>query len=375
MWARLAGCSSRSVHLAASTHAAARTKRNQKDDADLRNRELEARLITRSWAWNIREGDTVQISSVKKQTNHKQSRALWTVAVILLVAAACGEPGGSTRSGGETKTAPALKLAVLDAVGGSLAYCYPDQFPVARGNPLEVARERFPEIRADDAAFTAILDHQGLSDDQRFTPDQLIAINEDYKQMQAIDLRPGEASGGYKFVVLSGERDTGGEITRVSGTVTNSGSVTIVSRERAAAPECPICLPGHVRIATPEGGVPVRSVSVGMQIWTLGRHGDRVAGVVLETGTMKAPVGHEVARLTLADGRTLEASPGHPTADGRAVGDLGPGDRYDGSVVMSATLKPYVGATWDILVSGATGSYFANGVLLESSLAKAVRGS
>jgi hypothetical protein len=296
---------------------------------------------------------------------------MWAILVVLL-AAACGETADSTGSEGDTRTIPALKLDVLEAVGGRLAYCDPDQFPVARGTPLEMARERFPKIRTDDAAFTAILEHEGLSNSQRFTPNELIAINEDYKQLQAIDLRPAEDDGGYKFVVLAGKRGRGGDITRVKGTVSNSGSVTIDSREPAVAPECPICLPARVRIATPDGGVPVRSLRPGMRIWTLDRRGRRVAGVVLETGKMKAPVGHEVLRLTLADGRTLEASPGHPTADGRIVGNLEPGDRYDGSVVTSATLKPYVGATWDILVSGATRTYFANGVLLESSLSKAV---
>jgi hypothetical protein len=108
-----------------------------------------------------------------------------------------------------------------------------------------------------------------------------------------------------------------------------------------------------------------------MRVWTLDPRGRRVAGVVLAIGEMKAPIGHEVVRLTMADGRTVVASPGHPTADGRTVGDLGPGDRYDGSVVTSATLKPYVGATWDLLPSGATETYFANGVLLESTLSRA----
>lgn len=232
-----------------------------------------------------------------------------------------------------------------------------------------MARERLPQIRSDDVAFTAILDHEGLSDTERFTPDQLIAINEYYKQIQAIDLRP--ADDRYSFVVLTRERDTGDGITRFSGTVSGAGSVAIDSREPAAAPECPICLAAGVRIATPNGVVPVHSVRPGMRIWTLDRRGRRAAGVVLAIGDMKAPIGHEVVRLTMADGRTVVASPGHPTADGRTVGDLGPGDRYDGSVVTSATLKPYVGATWDLLPSGATGTYFANGVLLESTLSRA----
>jgi hypothetical protein len=84
---------------------------------------------------------------------------------------------------------------------------------------------------------------------------------------------------------------------------------------------------------------------------------------------MVAPAGHEVVRLALADGRVVVVSPGHPTADGRTVGRLRTGDRYDGSVVASATLLPYAGArTYDLLPSGPTGTYFADGILLGSTL-------
>jgi hypothetical protein len=107
---------------------------------------------------------------------------------------------------------------------------------------------------------------------------------------------------------------------------------------------------------------------VGMPIWTTDLRGQRITGVVLETGHMQAPLGHEVVRLSLADGRTLTVSPGHPTADGRTVGVLRPGDRYDGTLVARATLIPYAGVTWDLLPSGPTGTYFVNGVLLGSTL-------
>jgi hypothetical protein len=62
-------------------------------------------------------------------------------------------------------------------------------------------------------------------------------------------------------------------------------------------------------------------------------------------------------------------SPGHPTADGRRVGDLVAGDALDGAHVLSAERMPYLGgATYDILPAGATGTYWANGVLLGSTL-------
>jgi hypothetical protein len=50
------------------------------------------------------------------------------------------------------------------------------------------------------------------------------------------------------------------------------------------------------------------------------------------------------------------------------IRDLHAGDPYDGSVVASVVLVPYAGTTWDLLPSGPTGTYFANGVLLGNTL-------
>src|SRR5438552_1804478 len=81
------------------------------------------------------------------------------------------------------------------------------------------------------------------------------------------------------------------------------------------------------------------------------------------------PATHEVVRLALADGRLVYVSPGHPTADGRRVAELIAGDRYDEATVTSVGRVRYDGgATFDILPAGATGLYWANGVLLGSTL-------
>lgn len=261
---------------------------------------------------------------------------------------------------------PALKLAVLDAAGGRLAYCDPDEYPVPHGSALQNARERFATIKADTPAFEAILRHENLSAAQRFTAEQLISISDDYKQMQAIELAP--AGDGYRFIVLTPQGGSNVGAMLLTGTVSRSGSVSIERRELEGWPNCPICLAAGVRIATPNGEVRVQDLRVGMPVWTSALRGRRVAGVVLETGHMEVPVGHEVVRLALADGRVVTASQGHPTADGRELGDLEAGDRYDDSVVVTATLIPYTGATWDLLPSGPSGTYFANGVSLGSTL-------
>jgi hypothetical protein len=76
-----------------------------------------------------------------------------------------------------------------------------------------------------------------------------------------------------------------------------------------------------------------------------------------------------MVHLILKDGRELYASPGHPTTDGRKLGQLKVGDSLDGSVVMVAQLVPYNQShTYDLLPAGDTGFYWANGILIASTL-------
>ena len=307
-------------------------------------------------------------SFASRGSNSSRARRSVVFVSLLLIGTACAKaaPAGSPSPSSSPLSLPALKLAVLEAVGGHLAYCDPDLYPVAHGTRLQNAQARFPTIKADRLVFDAILRHEHLSAGQQFTPDELIEINDDYKQMQAIDLKP--AGDGYAFDLLVPQQGSDVGTSRVSGTVSRAGVVTISHRAIGQKPNCPICLAGGVRIATPLGDIPVQDLRVGMPVWTTDLRGRRIAGVVLRTGHMQAPFGHEVVRLTLADGRAVIASPGHPTADGRTIGDLMPGDRYDGGLVAGAILIGYSGITWDLLPSGPTGTYFADGVLLGSTL-------
>lgn len=131
----------------------------------------------------------------------------------------------------------------------------------------------------------------------------------------------------------------------------------------------PICLSGDTRIGTPNGEVAAKDVKKGMKVWTLDVNGKKVAGTVLLTGKTFVPVGHKVIHLQLSDGRGLYLSPGHKVADGRQTGDLRAGDILDNVIIVSANLIPYTEEyTYDILPSGGTGMYFANGILLQSTL-------
>jgi hypothetical protein len=129
-----------------------------------------------------------------------------------------------------------------------------------------------------------------------------------------------------------------------------------------------ICLASSDYIATPNGPVAVSQMRPGMTVWTMDAMGRRVATVVKVVSHTPAPVGHHMLRLVLADDRVVEASPGHPTADGRHVGELRPGDALDGSRLTRVDEFAYIGETWDLLPAGQTGVYWANDVLFGSTL-------
>jgi hypothetical protein len=140
-------------------------------------------------------------------------------------------------------------------------------------------------------------------------------------------------------------------------------------QEQVFATSCPICLARGTLIDTPNGPVAVDLLALGDQVWTVDGSGNRLATVVARVGSAAVPGSHQVVHLVLDDGRTVDVSPGHPLTNGRRVGDLAAGDDYDGARVVSADLTDYRGGrTFDVLPAGETGFYWANGVLLASTL-------
>ena len=132
---------------------------------------------------------------------------------------------------------------------------------------------------------------------------------------------------------------------------------------------CPICLSGATLIDTPSGPVAVKDIRVGAPVWTVNKDENHTVGIVAKTSKVSVPPTHKMVHLILDDGRALFVSPGHPTVDGRTVGDIVVGDMYDGARIASSELVSYGdGYTYDILPSGETGFYFANGILLDSTI-------
>ncbi len=132
---------------------------------------------------------------------------------------------------------------------------------------------------------------------------------------------------------------------------------------------CPICLAENTHIDTPSGSVLVKDLPEGASIWTSDSFGNRRTAVVMKTVRVKVPEGHQMVRVVLSDGRELSASPGHRLADGRTLGSILQGEIVDGAEVIIAESVPYKGEyTYDILPSGDTGTYWADGVLVRSTI-------
>jgi hypothetical protein len=130
---------------------------------------------------------------------------------------------------------------------------------------------------------------------------------------------------------------------------------------------CPICLPHDALIATPTGDLPISRLKVGDLVWSV-ENGQRVPRRIERIASVRAPAQHHLAVIDLSDGRRLRASPGHPDADGHAIGDARVGATLDGSRIRTVTRVPYEGHTFDLLLEAGATHYFANGVLLRSSL-------
>lgn len=292
--------------------------------------------------------------------------ALLCVAMLAACGGGAGTPGSSASPSpsGRRLPIPELKLLVVKAIGGMRYLCGP---PVVR---IPTHEELVTEIkdlsRSRPADVAAILHHlhlvgTDLSDDDR---ERILSAANTITWSFS-----GRDGAAYRFDLTVRPLSSPGPVTWASGTVDPSGTVRVDFVKRNLFVPCPVCLAANTRIATPGGFVRVQDVRVGMTVWSTDRDGRRMRATVTGVGSTPVPLTHEMVRLVLADGRSVLVSPGHPTPDGSPVGELRSGSAFDGSTVVSTRRVPYSGGfTFDLLPSGPTGTYFANGVLLGSTL-------
>ncbi|MBX3126209.1 MAG: hypothetical protein KF718_05810 [Polyangiaceae bacterium] len=132
-----------------------------------------------------------------------------------------------------------------------------------------------------------------------------------------------------------------------------------------------ICNSPDTPIATPSGQRAIAELKVGDPVYSV--HEGQVRVVPVQRVARQAAPDHVVVQVRLASGAVLRSSPEHPTADGRTFGELRAGDGLDGVSVVEVRRVPYAHThTYDILPASSTGSYYAGGVLIGSTLAPAV---
>ncbi|HEX9695147.1 MAG TPA: Hint domain-containing protein [Actinomycetota bacterium] len=297
------------------------------------------------------------------------------VALLALVAGACTyrpqrtEPSASPSpsaspqaSGGVITDEWDARLALDERF--DIFFCDPDDYPVGVG-PQErrergLAWYRIAERSREAAAIRASLGYR-----EPLTDDQTMRIYEVHKRIRVIALTSSDAA--WRFTVNEG---TEGDATAIDGTIARNGSIHVAT-QRPVDAFCPICLAAGTLIATPSGDRDVTTLRSGDLVWTMDARGRRVAAPVLRT--VRRPVGspHPMLRLTLSDGRVLVAASAHPDARGRPIGALAAGDPMDGATVEGIDVVwREASATYDLLPDGPTGAYWANGILLGSTITR-----
>jgi len=126
----------------------------------------------------------------------------------------------------------------------------------------------------------------------------------------------------------------------------------------------PICLSAETRIKTPT----IEKVVTDLKEsdFVISDNGKLVK--IKKTSKTEAKK-HKILKITFHDATTLEISPNHPTSDRKLFKELKIGDLIGGKQIIEIKEILYkYKYTYDILPDSETGNYYANGVLIGSTL-------
>jgi len=295
----------------------------------------------------------------------REGLIFFALALFALLAAC--QPQATATTTTPTKTAVTYSLPELEYrlfAQYDVFWCDPDFYPVARpGVEQANAVAQFPPIQSNETEFSAILNYLSLDRKDSYTDEEKLLIYRQHKKL-AFAVQMNASGDAYDFILRVGD----GQGWRYEGTITSSGKITI-NTQVVSFNTCPICLAKGTLIDTPSGMVPVEQLRQGMLVWTLDGSGKRVAASIIQTVATPVPQSFMVVKITLEDGRKISASQGHPSAERKALGDYRVGDILDGSRVVATERVDYSGgATYDILPAVGAGLYWANGILLMTTL-------
>lgn len=207
-----------------------------------------------------------------------------------------------------------------------------------------------------------------LGEGQRDGPLLVQKILQDNVQGLAFREYPLATNTGYPVTLHIGDVVSNGCTVDLTLVKIENNTATFLKKEHHDR-ICPICLSENTVIDTPNGQTSVEKLKPGTAVFTQDSLGHKQTGTILKTGRTLSPQDHQMVHVVLYDSRKLDVSQNHPTADGRFFGDLHAGDLLDGSKIKSISLVPYNGTyTYDILPDGKTGFYWADGILVGSTL-------
>lgn len=302
--------------------------------------------------------------------------ALRAVSVSMLAALAIGCVAAGTGPSGSAGHGPLTEVAAKEALlarFGPLVFCDPDSYPDAQGDEATAATEHLAAMRAETATWEAIAGRLGFSPSSIPSGSALLAAYREWKALRALALTSVGDGWGFdaRFSGTGSDASASRSVRHVVGVVAATGTIVIDTEEPSGPVRCPICLAGGTMIASPAGEVTIESLRPGDPVWSSDVDGQRILAAVAEVGSTPVPAGHQVVHLVLRDGRAVFVSPGHSLSDGRQIATLRDGDAYDGSVVESVARVAYEGVrTYDLLPSGGTAIYWANGIELRSTLVR-----
>lgn len=132
------------------------------------------------------------------------------------------------------------------------------------------------------------------------------------------------------------------------------------------------CLPASTLIACPSGPIAIDQLKEGDLVLTINPKGETVQAPLKWINKVSINDKHSMLIVDLADGRSLQVTPEHPSSfENKTINQFEVGDKLDGSIIVKKEMKVYNEAyTYDILPEGETGYYWANGILIGSTLSK-----
>ena len=129
------------------------------------------------------------------------------------------------------------------------------------------------------------------------------------------------------------------------------------------------CLHPETMIETENGKLPVNQIKENDRVWTLNASGEKELQPVILVNQVDVPETHLLLSIHLANGNEMLVSPLHPDTKGNPLNTYQVGDLLFGIEILSIEIVPaQTESTWDILPSGATGTYFIDGVAIGSTL-------